>query len=326
MKIKSFLYTALASTLLFASCDINKQPVFDDDTQAFVAFNASSGVVKEAVDGVPGVIEIKLSVGSEKGVATDVTFATTDTAYAEALRAVEGQAYNIIKIDTYQELNNGKVRENVISTEFTAESAKTIHFDADHRFASIYIQTVDNDVQGGDRKFDVVLTASTGCNLGACKSFAVTISDDEDPINNLVGTYSATAASMFQGYPDEAWEVVISRDDEAENKLWIQPICIFGGLSASGIYPVYCEVDVVAGTLQVPYSQCVYGGEGQTYNMVIAGLTSDGSPVLNGVAVANFTIEDKDVTISFTAGYGVGNVAADEWWYQAIEAPTFVKK
>ena len=99
---------------------------------------------------------------------------------------------------------------------------------------------------------------------------------------------------------------------------------MFGGLGASSIYPVYGVVDVVAGTIQVPFSQCVYGGEGQNYNMVIAGVAN--APQLSGAAVANFTIVDKDVTIAFTQGIGVGNIAADEWWYQALQPPTFEKK
>lgn len=325
MKIKSLLYTALASILLFASCDLNKQPEFDDNTQAHVAFTATSGNVKEAVDGVPGVIELKLVAASKAGVATAVTFATTDTAYAEKLRAVEGVNYRIVKIETYQELNNGRTRENVISTEFTAETPRVINFDADHRFASIYIETIDNDEESGDAKFDVVLTNSTNTLLGAHKSFAITISDDENPMNTLVGTYKAHAVSMFTGYPDEEWELTITRDDEDETKLWIHPICNFGGLPASSIAPAECVVDLVAGTIQVPYSQTLYGADGQTYHMILAGLTSSGEPILTGAAVANFTIADNDVTIEFTAGYGVGNVAANEWWYQAIEAPTYVK-
>ena len=322
MKIKSLLYTALASVLLFASCDINKQPVFDDGTQAFVAFSSASGVVKEAVDGNPDVIELKLSVASAAGVATNVTFATSNENYGEALRAEEGVDYRVLRVETYQEI--GVNRENLVVTEFTAESEKVVKFDADHRFASIYIETVDNDVQGGDKKFDVVLTNSTNCDLGAHKTFAVTISDDEDPINTLVGNYTATAGSAFEGYPDETWDVTISRDDEDETKLWIHPICLFGGLGAASIYPVYGVVDVVAGTIQVPFSQCVYGGEGQSYNMVIAGVGN--TPQLSGAAVANFTIVDKDVTIAFTQGIGVGNIAADEWWYQAPQPPTFEKK
>ena len=58
MKIKSLIYTSLAAALLFTSCeDLNKEPVFNDDTQAFVAFEKTTGTVIESNDGVPAVLE-----------------------------------------------------------------------------------------------------------------------------------------------------------------------------------------------------------------------------------------------------------------------------
>lgn len=321
MKIKSLIYTTLAASLLFASCDLNKQPVFDDNTQAYIAFEGASAIVKEAVDGVPGMLEVKLHCASVEGINAEVSFEAVDTAYAEALRAKVGEAFTFVGAEVYNE-DTQENRSNVQTVDLTA--GNVIKFDADHRFASIYVQTIDNNQQGGDKKFDLVLNNVKGCNLGAHSTFAVTIADDEDPMNMLVGTYAATAASAFQGYPDESWEVTITRDDEAADKIWIHPICMFGGLSASSIYPVYAVVDVARGTIAMPYSQCVYGGEGQSYNMVIAG--TGNTPVLSGAGIANFEMVDGTVTISFNEGIGVGNIAADEWWYQALQAPTMVKK
>ncbi len=323
MKIKSFIYTTLASALLFTSCDLNKQPVFDDDTQAYIAFSGSNTVIKEAVDGVPVMLGIPVLCDSKAGINAEVAFAAVDTSYSEAIRAIEGTDYRFVKVETYT-LNEANERINVVTTELTADTEKTIKFDANHRFAVIYIETIDNDVEGGDKKFDVVLNNVQGCRLGASDVYAVTISDDEDPVNKLVGTYDATAPSAFDGYPDENWEVTITRDDEDPTRLWIHPACIFGGLSPSSIYPIYCTVDVTTNTLQMPFGQCMYGGEDSSYNMVIAGISS--APILTGVCLANFTIDGNDVTIEWTSGYGVGDLIGDAWWYQALQAPTFVKK
>lgn len=298
MKIKSLIYTGLASVLLFTSCDLNKQPVFDDETQAFIAFSTASVNVDEAVAGKAQTLELELSCASVAGINAEVTLSFSNENYSEDLRAVEGVHYVL-------------------------KSEKTVKFDKDNRFATVIIETIDNNEQGGDKKFDIVLTDAKGCNLGANRVLAVTISDDEDPLNMLVGTYAATAASAFQGEPDENWDVTLSRDEEDETMFWIHPLCLFGGLGASSINPVYAVVDVNSSTLQVPHGQVMYGGEGQTYHMVNAGVGNE--PILQGSTVAVYDMSNG-VVIEFQNGYGVGDLIANAWWYQAINAPTFVKK
>ncbi|MBQ5750065.1 MAG: hypothetical protein IIV86_01920, partial [Bacteroidaceae bacterium] len=64
-------------------------------------------------------------------------------------------------------------------------------------------------------------------------------------------------------------------------------------------------------------------GEGQTYNMVTAGLGDE--PILSGANIATFTIGDE-VVIEWQSAFGVGNIAANEWWYQAIKEIVFTKK
>ena len=163
MKVKSLIYTSLAASLLFASCNLNEQPVFDDATQAFIAFSATSGNVFEAVDGVPDTLEIELYCASVAGITASVQVVPTDTAYPENQRAKEG-------------------------VDFKIEGDSEIHFDADNRFATIKIVAIDNNVQGGNKRFDLVLTSPQGCNLGANKRYAVSILDDEDPVNMLIGS------------------------------------------------------------------------------------------------------------------------------------------
>lgn len=325
MKFKSLIYTALASTLLFTSCDLNKQHVFDDNTQAFIAFEGtvSSMSAAESKDGVVTTIQLPIQCASVKGVTASVNFAFTDTAYAENIRAKEGVDYVVKSVVTYN-FDADQNPINVVSTDLTAAGApKVINFDAEHRFATLVLETIDNNEQDGDKKFDVVLTSANGCKLGAFDTFAITVADDENPLNQLLGAYAAHAASAFNGYPDEDWDVVLTADDETEGKIWIHPICLFGGLSAGDIYPVYATVDLAQGIIQMPYGQCVFGGEGQTYNMVTAGLGDQ--PILSGVNVATFTL-GEEVVIEWQSAFGVGNIAANEWYYQALNAPTFTKK
>lgn len=324
MKFKSFIYTALASALLFTSCDLNKQHVFNDDTQAFIAFaGAKSSVsVSESTDAAGSVIEIPMLCASVKGVTATVNFALTDTAYAENLRAVEGVHYVVKSVITYTlDAQNNRINE-VVTDLSVAGTEQVIKFDADHRFATLVIETIDNDSQDGDKKFDVVLTGAQGCQLGAFDTYAVTISDDESPMNLFVGTYTLSGTNAFDG-TTVTWDVNVYRDDVDENKIWLQPIATVGGLSAAQIMPVYALVDLVAENIQLPYGQTIYGGPDLGINLVIAGY--NGEPVLNGAAVCNYVMDGKSV--SFTIPFlGTGETVENAWWYSATENITLTKK
>lgn len=296
MKVKSLLYTSLAASLLFASCNLNEQPVFDDATQAFIAFSATSGNVFEAVDGVPDTLKIELYCASVAGITASVQVVPTDTAYPESQRAKEG-------------------------VDFKIEGDSEIHFDADNRFATIKIVPIDNNVQGGSNKrFDLVLTSPQGCNLGANKRFTVTILDDEDPVNMLIGNYTATAESAFQGEPTQVWSATIERDFESDDVVYIQPICEFAGLTGSSITPVAATVDVASNTIHVQLGQTLYSS-GET-NMLLADLNGNTS----GNLIADLYIEGTSVRFVFRSGYGVPVPDQAGYWYQALQPATFVKQ
>lgn len=292
MKVKSLIYTSLAASLLFASCNLNEQPVFDDATQAFIAFSATSGNVFEAVDGVPDTLEIELYCASVAGITASVQVVPTDTAYPENQRAKEG-------------------------VDFKIEGDSEIHFDADNRFATIKIVAIDNNVQGGNKRFDLVLTSPQGCNLGANKRYAVSILDDEDPVNMLIGSYTATAESAFQGEPTQVWSATIERDFESEDVIYIQPICEFGGLPGSSVSPVSATVDAASNTIHVQLGQELYASGDMS--MVLADINGNTS----GNILADLYIEGTSVRFVFRTGYGVPVAGS---WYQALQAPTFVKQ
>lgn len=295
MKVKSLIYTSLAASLLFASCNLNEQPVFDDATQAFIAFSATSGNVFEAVDGVPDTLEIELYCASVAGITASVQVVPTDTAYPENQRAKEG-------------------------VDFKIEGDSEIHFDADNRFATIKIVAIDNNEQGGNKRFDLVLTSPQGCNLGANKRYAVSILDDEDPVNMLIGSYTATAESAFQGEPTQVWSATIERDFESEDVIYIQPICEFGGLPGSSVSPVSATVDAASNTIHVQLGQELYASGDMS--MVLADINGNTS----GNILADLYIEGTSVRFVFRTGYGVPVPDQAGYWYQALQAPTFVKQ
>lgn len=322
MKIKSLIYTALASTLLFASCDLNKQPVFDDETQAFIAFDKSSVELSEAA----GNVEATLQCVSVAGINAEVTLTADVTEYADSLQAKEGTHFNLVEvvrynIDDNRESETFNMPINCDTIKFVAGEAFVIKFDQNHRFASLHYAIVDNDEEDGDKMFDLLLSDVKNCNLGANKRLKIAVKDDENPIAALVGTYSATAKSAFANQPDENWTVVITLDETDPEKIWIKPLIEFADFG-SRIAAVYGIVDIDLGIISIPYDQQLYEQEG--YDFRLGNLQA----ATSGVLVANFEASKTSVVITFTEGYGVGNVynGASEWFYNAIQAPTFTKQ
>lgn len=324
MKIKSLIYSTLAATLLFASCDLNKQPVFDD-ANAFVAFDKVSARVDEAKDGVPCSLELTLYCASVKGVSAQVDVVADNEAYEGLAKGVEGENYRIAKIETYTIDDNTKERINVVEVT----DSKTIKFDADHRFASIYVETIndDNRTEISDKNFDLKLTNEVGCKLGESKLCAVRISDDEDPINQLVGNYKGSAQSLFDG-SQESWDLTIARSNG--DTLLINPVIDMRRANVPTCNDIYAIASVdpsnTSGIIALPLGQPIYGGEGQSYNLALVTMDNNANPVKSGSNVANFQIaDDGSITITWTQPFGVGNLVDDSWWWQAVQSVVYVK-
>lgn len=140
-----------------------------------------------------------------------------------------------------------------------------------------------------------------------------------DALTLIEGNYKATAQSAFLGAPDEEWTVSITRDDAEENKVWIHPICLVGGLSASSVYPVYAFVDTIQQTITVPLGQELYLSG---LSSVLANLRG----VTTGNLVADYTEEGGAVSIAFREGYGAPVSYDPGYWYQALSAPVYNKE
>lgn len=161
--------------------------------------------------------------------------------------------------------------------------------------------------------------------LSSDKLYFIPVGDDyiygETPrVNDLTlieGIYTATAQSAFSGFPDEEWTVSITCDEAEENKVWIHPICLFGGLSASSVYSVYAFVDTIQQTITVPLGQMLYYPD-----IVLANLRG----VTTGNLVADYTEEGGAVSITFREGFGIPVSNEPGYWYQALMAPIFNKE
>lgn len=138
----------------------------------------------------------------------------------------------------------------------------------------------------------------------------------------IEGTYQAYAESAFQGYPAENWTVTITADETEENKMWISPIFLFGGLPAEEISPVYAYYNEAEGTLTMPLGQVLYEEASAGYKFIV-GASEDGE---NIDTTSDFVLEVDDNVITFpNLVIGAGNAIGNEWWYQGLVAPTYTK-
>ena len=144
--------------------------------------------------------------------------------------------------------------------------------------------------------------------------------------HKLIGSYKAFANSAFADYPDEEWNVTITADADISDRVWIQPFCMFGGLDADNIKSIYATYDESAQSLTIPLGQCLYGGVNSSYYMVL-GATTDGSTI-DTKGNIHMTVSfnpDGSARMASDAGVviGVGNLNANEWWYQALHNIVF---
>ena len=141
----------------------------------------------------------------------------------------------------------------------------------------------------------------------------------------LAGAYDAFAESAFSGYPDEEWAVNITLDEEMADKVWIHPVCMFGDLPVEYINPVYAIYNEEDATLTMPLGQVLY--EDSEYRMIIATTTDGENKDMSGDLTMYIHRANEGVEITFADDciLGVGNINADEWWYQAIIRVVFTK-
>lgn len=184
MKKFNFIYGALvAGAMLFASCNPNDYPKFDD-ADAFVAFTKTSLSVNEFGESIEVPILLSSLAGLEGTATVEVDSAST---------AVEGVHY-------------------------TFASEKTVTFTGEAPTQNIKLNIIDNDVFGGDVKIVLNIVSVEGANMGKTNSCTVTIVDDEHPLKPILGAYSAYA---YTGRGEYTYDVTLEADESDISVVWI---------------------------------------------------------------------------------------------------------
>ena len=194
--------------------------------------------------------------------------------------------------------------------------------------ATVNANGVVTAVKAGEATIKV--TTNDGSNLSASCKIIVSKSESGDESGDKVpaeleGVYNAFANSGFQDEPDERWKVNITIDKYEKGKVWIQPICMFGGLDTDDISPIYATYKASNNTLNMPLGQVVF--ENSQYKMVIAQTTDGSDKNLTGNIVMQIDNNTNGVEITFAEDYllGVGDILNDDWWYQALYNVSYSK-
>lgn len=295
-RIKSIYGLLAAGALLFASCNINEEPTFDDK-DAFVAFtNATMSIGEEK-----GTLEIPVLMTSLSGVSTTIDFEVV----AEGSTAIEG-------------------------THYTIDGGKSLTFTKDAPTQYIKLNIIDDNVftNPGYQTIVFSLKASEDVNLGASKTCKVTIQDDEHPLLFILGTYAASAKSYFANRGSFDWNITIERDTDDLNKVWIgnlEPYFAANGFVAPKANYFYGTVNEEKTEIRVPVGQKIGYSDGGV-DVVLAGFSGpdpDESEELSTGMNITISILENGAKLRIESAYGA---ESDGWWNLMYGNQTITKK
>lgn len=190
-KIVFFLSVAALSVAAASCSNLNTEPSFDDKN-AFVEFDEGSKIVNES----DGEISIPVTLCSLKGIEDVVSY----------------------------EVKNGTAMAGV---DFELVDGKAIlNFDSSNRSQDVKIKVIEHKgVYTGDLNFTIIIKSAGTSGIGMIKKCAVTIQDNDHPLANILGKYTAVAAD-YQGSPI-SWTATLSKDPDDPTIVHIDALCPF---------------------------------------------------------------------------------------------------
>lgn len=271
MKRINTIFALAAGIAAFASCDVNKTPVWSDD-DAFAAFDKTAVSVKEDA----GSVKIPVTIASIDPVEVAVTYAAVDTLGAK----------------------------NGVNFKLKDESG-VLAFDGEQRTAYIEIEIIDQPgTFTGDLKFSVDLKGAGDLNLGANKTCVVTITDNDHPLAAILGTYKASADSYFSNLGHFDWEINVVKDPEDVSVVWFEnldPYFAQNGISATNGKNRFCgNVNKDMTKIVIPQDQKM-GYE----NVVLVGFDDPDPDKAAAESEVTVEIKDNGQTLTFVNSFGM---------------------
>ena len=262
---KLYSVIALAAGLvMLASCDLNKEPVFND-SDAFVAFDNAALSFSET----DGEVSIPVTLASLNGKSTTVSY--------EAANGTAKSGVNFELVD----------------------GAGTLSFTPDARTQYIKVRILDPEVEyedgervgglyTGDLKFTISFKSTGDVAASRQNACTVTIKDVDHPMSALLGDYSMTAESYFNGPVD--WTMSILKDENDDHMVWFFNIfAVDGWADTDTMY--YGNVDADMTTITIPLGQESEYTRPTGYHLTLYGIDAD----LNDYQTGNLTVTiEKD--------------------------------
>ena len=230
--MKKFLtyFSIVALAAFAASCNLNDNPVFNDD-DAFVAFDSPSASCNET----DGEISIPVTLASVQGIATTISY-----------EAVDGTA----KAGTNFDLVDGSGTLTFTEKERT-QYIKVKIYDPEVSYSD------DGEREGGrytgDLKFSLKFKSTGSVNSGADNSCTVTINDLDHPLSAILGNW--TLSGVDHGN-DASWTCEFMKDPDDDHMIWFSDLVNFirpGWKGTDMIYYGIVSDDLT--TITVPLGQ-----------------------------------------------------------------------
>lgn len=262
---KIYSVIALAAGLvMLASCNVNKEPVFND-SDAFVAFNNAAFSCIET----DGEISVPVTLASLNGMSTTVSYGAV----------------------------NGSAKEGV-NFELV-DGAGTLTFSPAERTQYIKVKILDPGVEyeegervsglyTGDLKFSLEFKSTGDVAASRQNACTVTIKDIDHPMSALLGDYSMSAVSYFNG--PVRWTMSILKDENDDHMVWFFNIFAVDGFADTDTM-YYGNVDADMTTITIPLGQESEYTRSTGYHLTLYGVDNE----LEGYETGNLTVTiEKD--------------------------------
>lgn len=262
---KIYSVIALAAGLvMLASCNVNKEPVFND-SDAFVAFNNAAFSCIET----DGEISVPVTLASLNGMSTTVSYGAV----------------------------NGSAKEGV-NFELV-DGAGTLTFSPAERTQYIKVRILDPGVEyeegervsglyTGDLKFSLEFKSTGDVAASRQNACTVTIKDTDHPMSALLGDYSMSAVSYFNG--PVRWTMSILKDENDDHMVWFFNIFAVDGFADTDTM-YYGNVDADMTTITIPLGQESEYTRSTGYHLTLYGVDNE----LEGYETGNLTVTiEKD--------------------------------
>ncbi|MFN8258113.1 MAG: hypothetical protein U0W24_20655 [Bacteroidales bacterium] len=190
MKKQFYILINLAMIMAFISCDVNEPIKLQEK---FATFETTSGAVSETAP----LIGIPVLIAAPGGEGTTVSFEFSTEGIANP--AIEGEDFNLVN------------------------ASKSITFNTYYGVDTIWIEPIDDADYNKNVEVNIIITSLTNGYINTGKSiYKLTLNDNEHPLGNWIGNYTANALSYGNpGVWDETWAVVTSPNPDDETQLLI---------------------------------------------------------------------------------------------------------